>query len=186
MDSSSSDSSSGAVVPLERAMPAMPESGEGGCGALFDVSAGGCEGAACDTCGEGATEGALELGCVAGFTGASAALTGSSLGAGFGGGSTAFPACGSSSAGCAFTAAGLVCSLVLCAPGGGGSGDIPTPLLSLAAAAAAALAYFSGCPVGIVGNGAGFISDTTGFPTTLAGKVECSVESAGKGLLACC
>ena len=87
-------------------------------------------------------------------------------------------------AGCDTGTDGELVSLVLLKPGGGGRGAIPTPLLSLAAAAAAADAYLRGCPVGMVGNGAGFILGSD-LPFVLPGKLECNVESAGNGDFIC-
>lgn len=84
-------------------------------------------------------------------------------------------------AGWATDTAGELFSLALFTPGGGGKGAIPTPLLSLAAAAAAAAdAYFKGCPVGMVGKGAGFMLGSA-LPFVVFGRLECNVESAGKG-----
>ena len=88
-------------------------------------------------------------------------------------------------AGCAAVTEGELVSLALLTPGGGGKGAMPTPFRSVdAAAAAAADAYLRGCPVGMVGNGAGFIFGSD-LPFVLFGKLECSVESAGKGDFSC-
>ena len=87
-------------------------------------------------------------------------------------------------AGCDAGTDGELVSLALLKPGGGGRGAMPTPLLSLAAAAAAADAYLSGCPVGMVGNGAGFILGSA-LPFAFPGKLECNVESAGNGDFIC-
>ena len=70
--------------------------------------------------------------------------------------------------------------------GGGGRGAMPTPALSVAAAAAAAAdAYLSGCPVGSVGNGAGFIVLVAGGPLAFVVGGVFSVANAGRGDLSC-
>lgn len=130
-----------------------------------------------------------------GLTGAGSAGFGCSTGGAgegcFAGGSCVFAGCetdcdgeGVLTAGCDIGTDGELVSLVLLKPGGGGRGAMPTPLLSLAAAAAAADAYLRGCPVGMVGNGAGFILGSD-LPFALPGKLECSVESAGNGDFIC-
>ena len=88
---------------------------------------------------------------------------------------------GSTMAGCTTLTAGELDAEFFEAPGGGGNGAMPTPFLSLAAAAAAADAYLRGWPVGIVGNGAGFILSATALPLTVPGRLECNVDNAGSG-----
>ena len=163
-------------------MPATPESGLGASACFALCCAFVFEGCALGAAGDGLTEAG------------SAALTSSIGGVGtgcFAAGSCAFAGCeigcdgeGVPTAGCDADTDGELFSLALLKPGGGGKGTMPTPLLSLAAAAAAADAYLSGCPVGMVGRGAGFMVDS-GLPLVLPGRLECNVESAGSGDFIC-
>ena len=88
IDSSSSSSCAGS--PFERAIPAIPESGDGGCGAFDELGSRNCDGCASLGCGEGFTEGTFASGAGAGSAGSGAFA--SSLGGGVGSlsGSTTF------------------------------------------------------------------------------------------------